>query len=197
MPSSRRPAPLRDALLQRAAQTIVSDGVDAVSLRQLARELDVSHAAPARHFRTRADLLNGVAIAGFDQLAAALRDAAAETAGGDPRARLRALADTYLAFATEQGRLLDLMYSRKTADDSAPAVADAGRTSLLPLLEVLDEAVAAGQLPPGDPVSRAQVALSAVHGVSALAGPQGMDGTPPAQILEATLDVLWRGMGGA
>lgn len=195
MNASERPS-LRDALLSRAQSVVVDQGAEAVSLRQLARDLGVSHAAPARHFRTRADLLNALAVGGFDLLATALQDAARSSEPRRPQERLRALADTYLAFATERTRLLDLMYSRKIADDTDSSVSDAGRSSLLPLLAVLDDAVEQNQLPPGDSVARAQVALAAVHGVSALAGPQGMDGTSPAAVLDATLEVLWKGMGG-
>ena len=64
---------LRRELLDAALAQIRTSGVAAVSLRELARELDVSHAAPAHHFVDKAGLLTAIATEGFELLAAALR----------------------------------------------------------------------------------------------------------------------------
>ena len=56
---------LRQALLERAAQVIAESGVEALSLRALARDLGVSHAAPSRHFPDRRALLGELAKDGF------------------------------------------------------------------------------------------------------------------------------------
>src|SRR5450631_3377520 len=78
---------LRTALLEQAERTVLERGVEALSLRELARETGVSHGAPRRHFADRQALLDALAEAGFQRLGAELRGAA-EGAGGEFRARL-------------------------------------------------------------------------------------------------------------
>lgn len=63
---------LRTAVLNEAATVIDADGVDALSLRGLARRAGVSHAAPAHHFGDRRGLLTALATQGFGLLADAL-----------------------------------------------------------------------------------------------------------------------------
>ena len=48
---------LKQALLERAAEVIAEKGLEGLSLRGLARDLDVSHAAPRRHFPDRESLI--------------------------------------------------------------------------------------------------------------------------------------------
>ena len=91
---------LREAILERAAEVIAEHGVAALSLRGLARDLDVSHAAPSAHFRDRRALLSALAQEGFQQCLAAVR-IASEAAGPDPVARYRALGRAYVQFARD------------------------------------------------------------------------------------------------
>src|SRR5919202_1039639 len=67
---------LRSALLA-AAEGALARGEE-LSLRSLAREVGVSHAAPRRHFADKQALLDALAEDGFERLGAAL---AAATAG--------------------------------------------------------------------------------------------------------------------
>src|SRR3954451_23122276 len=103
---------LRAELLERAVEVVSERGVDALSLRELARDVGVSHAAPRRHFADRQALLDAVAQSGFDRLGAELR-AAADGAGEDFTARLQATALAYVRFATEDAALLELMFAGK------------------------------------------------------------------------------------
>ncbi len=48
---------LREALIDRAIAVIDQDGLEGLSLRRIAKDLGVSHAAPARHFKSKTDLL--------------------------------------------------------------------------------------------------------------------------------------------
>ena len=64
MPAHEQPyhhGSLRQELLASAEATLERDGVDKLSLRQLAREAGVSHAAPGKHFRDRQALLDALA----------------------------------------------------------------------------------------------------------------------------------------
>ena len=64
---------LRAAILTEAARLVAERGADGVSLRELAREAGVSHAAPAHHFTDRRGLFTALAAQGFGLLATASR----------------------------------------------------------------------------------------------------------------------------
>jgi AcrR family transcriptional regulator len=70
---------LRRALLEAAAEAIAEVGPAGVSLRDLARRVGVSHAAPAHHFGDKTGLLTAVAADGYRLLDAAMRQAWEET----------------------------------------------------------------------------------------------------------------------
>ena len=95
---------LREALLQRAAEVIENDGIEALTLRGLARDLGVSHAAPNRHFRNKEELLATLAASAYEQMSAATL-AAADAAGEDPWVRLNAMGRGYLRWALEHRAL--------------------------------------------------------------------------------------------
>lgn len=89
---------LRATLIARAIETIAQDGVEALSLRALARDIGVSHAAPMRHFPTRTDLLTAIAREGVEAL---IREAEARADAPDLSglAKLRAMAEGYVRWA--------------------------------------------------------------------------------------------------
>src|SRR5258708_35477325 len=89
---------LRTALLAAAEVTVRERGVQELSLRELARDVGVSHGAPRRHFPDRQALLDALAESGFVRLGTELR-AAFEAAGADCEGRLRAGADACVRFA--------------------------------------------------------------------------------------------------
>jgi AcrR family transcriptional regulator len=100
---------LRAALLDAAAAEIERIGYENLSLRELAASLDVSRAAPYRHFADRRALLAALAAEGFDKLTAIYRKSIG--AGKTPRTRLAASGRAYLAFAAERPQLFRLMFS--------------------------------------------------------------------------------------
>lgn len=63
---------LRRSLIDQALTTLTAGGSQAISLRNLAREIGVSHSAPLRHFPTREALLAELAVFGFEQLTEAM-----------------------------------------------------------------------------------------------------------------------------
>src|SRR3954451_6173243 len=69
---------LRRVLLDTALEAIATDGVAALSLRDVARRAGVSHAAPAHHFGDKRGLLTAIAIEGFAGLYVVTRAAAGD-----------------------------------------------------------------------------------------------------------------------
>src|SRR5215211_6045080 len=76
-PRSYHHGDLRRALLDAALALLRASGLDALTLRAVARAAGVSQTAPYRHFADRAALLAGVAEDGFRRLHARLVRAAA------------------------------------------------------------------------------------------------------------------------
>lgn len=90
---------LRDEILIRAAQIIGEDGIEALSLRRIARDLGVSHGAPNRHFKTKADLLAGLGAEAWFRARNATLSAAEERGSSNPHIRLNAMGRGFLKWA--------------------------------------------------------------------------------------------------
>src|SRR5271170_939123 len=86
---------LRQALLRAAEVALEARGVQELSLRELSRELGVSHASPQRHFATKQDLMDALAIMGFERLSSVMGKAA-EARGRDYHVRLTKAAHAYI-----------------------------------------------------------------------------------------------------
>jgi AcrR family transcriptional regulator len=157
---------LRTALLEAAERTVRDRGVQALSLRELAREVGVSHGAPRRHFPDRQALLDALAEAGFERLGAELAGAR-ERAGADFQARLQATAAAYIRFATRDAALLELMFAGKHREQ-AGALEEAAERAFAVLLELIEQGQAEGALEPGDPKRVGLVLFATIQGIAAL-----------------------------
>ena len=71
---------LRDALLEAAERVLERDGLAGLTLRAVAREAGVSHAAPTHHFGDLTGLVSELAAIGFRQFNAAMAQAGAPAA---------------------------------------------------------------------------------------------------------------------
>jgi AcrR family transcriptional regulator len=157
---------LRTTLLAEAERTLRERGADALSLRDLARQAGVSHAAPGRHFADRKALLDALAQAGFERLGEEV-GAAIEGAGDDFQARLRAASTAYVRFAARDAALLNLMFTAKNAGQG-PDRPDASGRLFAAVGDLIAQGQQAGALPPGDP-GRLRLLLAAVmQGIASL-----------------------------
>jgi AcrR family transcriptional regulator len=182
---------LRAVLLANAERALAERGQAALSLREIAREAGVSHAAPGRHFRDKQALLDALALSGFERLTERLE--AAEPAAGDARLRVLALARAYVGFAGEHAALLDLMYARKHDPDvSEQLYAAVGRLLERVMRPILD-AQAAGEIAGGTPEAVTMTVSAAMHGLVALtatSSPEEIDTK-----LADMVGVLFEGLG--
>jgi AcrR family transcriptional regulator len=157
---------LRLALLAQAEETVRERGVEELSLRELAREIGVSHGAPRRHFADRQALLDALAESGFQRLGAELR-AAVEGAAEDFQARLAATARAYIHFATRDAALLELMFAGKHRDPTG-SLALTAEDAFSVLLELIEQGQAGGVLEPGEPERVGMVLFATIQGIAAL-----------------------------
>lgn len=170
---------LRRALIEGSLELIAERGPEAFTLREVARRVGVSHAAPYRHFADRDALLLAVAEMGFAELLA--RGLAAQEgveAGGSlalAQARLRSFGEVYLRFAAEHPAHYRVMFGRAISAPT-PGLRDAGEGAFA-LLEVqvrgVLEALARageGEAPSDRRVHDLAMAIMAgVHGLAMLA----------------------------
>lgn len=183
---------LRRALLTQAEATLRETGIDGLSLRQIARDIGVSHGAPARHFPDKQALLDALALDGFESLNAALAQASA--GGGSHRERFDRVARAYVSFAVERPALLQLMYASKHHASASAQLRETGEAGMVTARDLLAEAQAADQIGPGDPDVLAVVAQAQMHGLATLASGGILPRDDLDAILSASLDLLWRGM---
>ena len=92
---------LKAAILAQATQIIEKQGIEALTLRGIARDLGVSHGAPNRHFSTKAHLLTALAADGWDKLRNATNAAAERELSEDPRDKLNAMGRGFLSWALQ------------------------------------------------------------------------------------------------
>ncbi len=169
MPVTDRPyhhGNLRTALLAEAERTVRERGVQELSLRELARQVGVSHGAPRRHFPDRQALLDALAEAGFARLGAELR-IAIDGAGEEFEARLHATAAAYVRFATRDAALLELMFASKHGKQSG-ALHEAADRAFSVMLELIEQGQAEGILDHGEPERVGLVLFATIQGIAAL-----------------------------
>jgi len=175
---------LREALLEAGERALEAHGAQNLSLRELARDVGVSHAAPRRHFADKQALLDALALDGFEGLRTILTGAIAD-AGPDFDARLLALARAYVAYATDHPALTALMFASKHQDGAPPELAEAAERAFAPALTAVAEGQRTGAVVPGEPERVAKVAFAALHGLVALTNNGLLDDDLP---LDAFLD---------
>lgn len=126
---------LHEALLQAAKRVAERDGINGLTLRAVAREAGVSHAAPSHHFGDVTGLLSELAAIGFktftEKLGAAVRS---ETA---PDAAAARKASAYVAFARENPCMFQLMFRGERLDQDRPALQEAADAAFHKLADLV------------------------------------------------------------
>ncbi|UGV27458.1 TetR/AcrR family transcriptional regulator [Rhodopseudomonas boonkerdii] len=126
---------LHDALLKAAQTVLERDSLPGLTLRAVAREAGVSHAAPTHHFGDLTGLLSELAAVGFRNFNAALT--AASATGATPVERALARARAYLAYARAQPGMYQLMFRTERLDMNRPALKEASNISFAGLAQVV------------------------------------------------------------
>lgn len=168
---------LRQALVEAAIELIAQQDVSSLSLREIARRVGVSHAAPYRHFADKDALLATLAEEGFRGLADAL-NTAVKQAPEHPLQRLEASGVAYVEYAFAHPSHYRVMFgwyrSEQLASDNQrkrdtnPAVFTASQQAFMVLVNIVIEGQAKGVIRSGEPKQLAWVAWSLVHGLAML-----------------------------
>lgn len=182
---------LRAALLKGAEHTLREKGASALSLRELARSIGVSHAAPSRHFKDKQALLDALALSGFQRLTLELRQSATD---GGTQAVLTALARAYVGFATVNPELLEVMYARKHEPNASEQLTEAVDQLVEAVVRPIADGQAAGDIVPGDTMGIAMVVAATLHGIASFAANGALTPEAVADILDDAVHHLLRGL---
>lgn len=158
---------LRAELLEQARLELEESGVEALSLRRVARRSGVSHTAFAHHFGDARGLLTALTTLGFELLGQAL--AAAKAAGSTQELPDGVASDlAYVEFAQTHPQLFTLMFASQQPDFSNASLDAASMAAFSIFTEhVRAEVRDAG--PETDPVNVPAMANWArVHGLALL-----------------------------
>ena len=119
---------LREALLQAAERVLERDGLAGLTLRAVAREAGVSHAAPTHHFGDLTGLVSELAAIGFRMFNAAMM--AAVASGTTLPEKGMANAKAYVGFAQAHPGMYALMFrSNERLDHSRPSLHEASEAA--------------------------------------------------------------------
>lgn len=175
-----------------ALAIIAQDGLEKLSLREVARRLGVSHQAPYKHYPSRDHLLAEVVTRAFTIFAAHLD--ARPRSPEDPSADLSAMGEAYLRFARAHPLHYRLMFGTTLPDKANhPDMLRTGRHAFA----ILQDGLAALHEAPAhtDAVNLdAMFVWSAMHGLASILQSDAMDslGLPPAVLARTAQHVLGR-----
>ena len=185
---------LRRALVVAALAALDESGVDAVTIREVARRAGVAHSAPANHFRDRAALLTAVAVQIFGDIQQAVENALAKGPAGRDE-RLSVFADAVVQFALGHPNRYRLLW-RKDCLDATDVNLDAAGTVIYETVKQVLGPVATTHTISAD--TQVIAAWSMIHGYVSLRldgtlidGSDEANGKPRAA---AIVDVLIKGL---
>jgi AcrR family transcriptional regulator len=157
---------LRQALVAAALQLVDEEDEAALSLREVARRVGVTYAAPYHHFADKQALVAAVAAEGFQTLRTDM--SRAEEGIEDPFERLAAQGRAYVEFAVRHPALYRMMFQREITDpDCYPELHEAADACFQALLESVRRALGPGA-DEQRVIGAAIPAWAAVHGLASL-----------------------------
>ena len=179
-----------------AIQVIEERGEASFTIRELAKQVGVSHAAAYRHFRSKRELLAQIAEEGFRGLQASFDEALKENAGRSCRARIKALGACYVRYALEHsGHFRAMFHIELQTHSDLPSLREAATRSFDTLLDTVTEGIARRELVRRPARGLAMVAWSAVHGASLLLLDEQIDSPPePEELIELVIERLDAGL---
>lgn len=188
---------LRRALLEAAWRLVAQGGMAALTLREVAREVGVTHAAPYHHFPTRAALLDALAEQAFDGLSSAMAEAA-RGVEDDAVEHLYRIGRGYTDFARAHPEKLEVMFRMRNAELEGPSpesLVRAGERAFAQLFDTVALLQRERLAPAGDTHELALYAWTIVHGFSKLWVEGPLATRPPyADRYEHMRDVTLRGL---
>lgn len=191
---------LRNALVSEGLKLLEQEGHPDFTLRDLARRVGVSAAAPYAHFADKTSLLAAIATAGFSRLNAALE--AAIRNDSNLAEQFLHMGSAYVRFGIEHPALYKLMFTSEDLSarcDEYPELQAAGDAAFGSLTAMLERMQRSEFLQAGDPQTSALSVWAQVHGLTSLfitghVQCAGAAAPQPAEVVRSSLITLLRGL---
>lgn len=160
---------LRNALLNAALDILAREGYRALTLRRVAADAGVSHAAPAHYFPSLETLLTALAAIGFERLEAALRRVR-KRHQANAAVYVDRLLEAYLDFAKAETGVFELMFASHRVNWTDETLKASSKRAYGELEHVAGTiARAQGEAYHANTVALEQLIWSAAHGYAMLA----------------------------
>jgi len=160
---------LRAQLIAVALDILNSEGIEALTLRAVARGAGVSHGAPARHFENLDDLKAEVAAESYKVVAEGIRAAdSPRSPGADPKNPLIAAVRAYVDFALDNPGLFALIIRTGALGGGNKTLRRERRLCSDQFLRLVRQAQAEGWKPDTDSNLLASSLWASAHGLATL-----------------------------
>lgn len=157
----------RQELVAAARAHLDAHGLDGLTLRQVARDVQMSHGAPLRHFSGLSSMLSAVTADAFDELVVTVSQHV-DAADSDPLRRLTAAGQGYVDFAIANPGPYELMFRPERLDRTDADYLRASLAAFDQLATLTSDAQAAGWRTDLDTAVLTGVLWAGVHGIASL-----------------------------
>ena len=159
---------LKEALISAGLETLSEQGMDGLSLRNVAKKIGVSHTAPYNHFSDKQALLAAISTAGHEQLNKILLDTFEKFKDASPNI-ISEIAWAYLQFAMDNPAKFKLMFSGALEEETDhPNFVEISLKNISLLEEIIVFSQRKGQIAEGNVQIIAIRLWSLVHGFTYL-----------------------------
>ncbi len=156
---------LKEKLLEESLKEIDSKGIEGLSLRNLSKKLGVSQSAPFRHFSSKQDLLNALALKGFSLLENYI-DFDIFDKNMDVFERIRQFAQGYINFVMSNQSFYKLMLNLELFHgQESEEVRKAGDKTVLHIVNIIREGQKQGVIKDDQAVFLSIYFWSTFHGL--------------------------------
>lgn len=161
---------LKEALLETALDIIDTEGLDAITLRDLTQRLGTSRSAVYRHFASKEALILGVIERGYGELDL-LFTPIFQDRNHTVAERFETMGKAYLNFAIEHPNLYRLLFGdnfRQEREELCDYKDENQATGLYALIGLLIEAQEEGIIARENPMVQAATVWASIHGLASL-----------------------------